>query len=237
MTLEAYDALVECFSKRFRVIVVELPAMGFSATRPGFGFGFTETGDDLALFIRNVCGKDNIFAFSCAASLSGLDIAARMPELASHLCFIQGGDPEAFHRWKTGRDPKGILARPVLGQLIMKRMAPARMPQWYRLSVGRAELIDHFCDCAKQSFGNGAMWSLASAYQIYMNHKGALPAPTQPILSVWGGADRSHPSENVHSLAMVYDDVTCVTFDDLGHTPELEDPHRVFEAIAGFVGT
>ena len=31
MTLEAYDALVECFSKRFRVIVVELPAMGFSA--------------------------------------------------------------------------------------------------------------------------------------------------------------------------------------------------------------
>ena len=236
MTLEVYDALVERFSKQFRVIVVELPAMGFSAARPGFGFGFTETSDDLALFIRNVCGNDNIFAFSCAASLSGLDIAARMPELASHLCFIQGGDPEAFHRWKTGRDPKGILARPVLGQLIMKRMAPARMPQWYRLSVGRGELIDHFCDCAKQSFGNGAMWSLASAYQIYMNHKGALPAPTQPILSVWGGADRSHPRENVHSLATVYDDVSCVTFDDLGHTPELEDPHRVFEAIAEFVG-
>jgi pimeloyl-ACP methyl ester carboxylesterase len=56
-------------------------------------------------------------------------------------------------------------------------------------------------------------------------------------LSVWGGADRSHPRDNVHSLATVYDDVTCVTFDDLGHTPELEDPHRVFEAIAGFVGT
>ncbi len=234
MTLEVYDELVEVFASQFRVIVVELPAMGFSAARQGFGFGFRETCDDLAEFIRAICGEGNVFAFSCAATLSGIDLAVRMPELASHLCFIQGGGTEAFARWKTGRDPKGILARPVLGQLVMRRMAPRRMPQWYRLSVGRKEQIDDFCACAEHSFEQGAMWSLASAYQIYMDHSEELPAPPQPILSIWGGADRSHPRQNVHSLAQIYDDVSCVTFDDLGHTPELEDPRRVFEAIVEF---
>lgn len=236
MTLEVYDALVAIFSRRFRVVVVELPAMGFSAARPGFGFGFTETGDDLAAFIRAVCGEDNVFAFSCAATLSGIDLAVRMPELASHLCFIQGGGTKAFARWKAGRDPKGILARPILGQLIMKHMAPRRMPQWYGLSVGRKKQIDHFCACAEQSFERGAMWSLASAYQVFMEHADELPAPTQPILSIWGGADRSHPADNAHSLNRLYEDVSCATFDDLGHTPELEDPRRVFDAIAKFTG-
>ncbi len=234
MTIEVYDELVAVFARHFRVIVVELPAMGFSAVREGFGFGFAETGDDLAEFIRAVCGERNIFAFSCAATLSGIDIAVRMPELASHLCFIQGGGTQAFARWKADRDPKGILARPVIGQVVMKRLAPRRMPQWYRLSVGRKERVDHYCACAQRSFEHGAMWSLASAYQVFMAHSQELPAPSQPMLSIWGGADRSHPDENRHSLAALYEGVSCVTFEDLGHTPELEDPQRVFDAIAAF---
>jgi pimeloyl-ACP methyl ester carboxylesterase len=237
MTLEVYDTLIEIFSKRFRIIVVELPAMGFSAAHPRYGFGFQETNDDLARFIRAVCGIGSVFAFSCAASMCAIDLSVRMPDLASHLCLIQGGGTEAFGRWKAGRDPKGILARPIFGQLIMKRMAPKRMPQWYGLSVGRKDQIDHFCACAERSFEEGAMWSLASAYQIYMEHRGELAAPSQPILSIWGAADRSHPQENVHSLARLFAGVSCVTFEDLGHTPELEDPQRVFDAITAFVAT
>ena len=237
MTLEVYDQLVEIFSKRFRVIVVELPAMGFSAADHSYGFGFEETNDDLARFIRAICGTNSIFAFSCAASLCAIDLTVRAPNLVSRLCLIQGGGTEAFARWKAGRDPKGILARPIFGQLIMKRLAPRRMPQWYKLSVGRKEQIDHFCTCAEQSFQHGAMWSLASAYQIYMEHSGELPAPSQPILSIWGAADRSHPAENVHSLARLFDRVSCVTFDDLGHTPELEDPQRVFDSVTTFTAT
>ncbi len=235
MTLEVYDSLIDIFSKRFRVIVVELPAMGFSAAQQRYGFGFQETNDDLAQLIREVGGMRNILAYSCAASMCAIDVAVRMPDLVSHLCLIQGGGTESFARWKAGRDPKGILARPIVGQLAMKRMAPKRMPQWYALSVGRKDLVGHFCECAERSFEKGAMWSLASAYQIYLEHDGELPPPSQPILSMWGGADRSHPKENVHSLARLFDGVSCVTFDDLGHTPELEEPQRVFDAISAFV--
>ena len=235
MTLQVYSALVEEFARSFRVVAVELPGMGFSAVVPGFGFGFRETNDDLAAFLREVCGPQSVFAFSCVASLAALDIARRMPELASHLCLIQAGGVAAFARWKAGRDPDGLLGRPVIGQLVMKRIAPRRMPSWYDLSVGRRDMVGRFCACAEHSFREGAMWSLASAYQRYMSLDAELPAATQPLLSIWGGADRSHPAINRHSLGELYPDVERVSFEDLGHTPELEDPHRVCEAITRFI--
>lgn len=236
MTIEVYGALVNAFAPHFRVVVVELPAMGFSATQSGYRFGFRETNDDLASFIRAVCGEGSVFAFSCAASLAAIDIAHRLPELASHLCLIQAGGTEAFAIWKAGRDPKGILAKPVIGQLAMLRMAPRRMPQWYNLSVGRTEQIAHFCSCAERSFAHGAMWSLASAYQLYLSHRQELPQPPQPMLSIWGSADRSHPTSNVHSLSRLYPGVQSVTFDHLGHTPELEDPALVLATMKTFLG-
>ncbi len=101
---------------------------------------------------------------------------------------------------------------------------------------GRKEQIAHFCACAERSFKHGAMWSLASAYQIYMDARDELPRPNQPILSIWGASDRSHPANNAHSLARLYGGVQTVTFDDLGHTPELEAPDLVLAAIRDFVG-
>lgn len=237
MTLEVYGPLVESFSRAFRLVIVELPAMGFSAPRPGYGFGFRETNDDLASFLEDVAGNNAILAFSCVSSLAAIDIAYRFPHLVSHLCLIQAGSAAAFERWKQGRDPKRILAKPVLGQLAMKRMAASRMPAWYDLTVGRRDMIDHFCTCAERSFAHGAQWSLASAYQRYLDLDGELPRPSQPILSIWGNADGSHPDGNEHSLAQIYDDVCTVTLQGIGHTPELEDPAAVLEHITAFVGS
>lgn len=235
MTLEVYDGLMAAFSDRFRVIVFELPAMGFSAAADSYRFGFEETNDDLAGFLRAVAGPGAILAFSCVASHAAIDIAVRYPDLVSHLTLLQAGDVAAFTAWKAARDPKGILATPVLGHLAMRRMAPKRMPAWYRLSVGRKELIGELCRCADRSFQHGAQWSLASAYQCYMDPAVRLQAPHQPVLSLWGAADGSHPAGNDHTIRRLCPDATCITFEDLGHTPELEDPHRVSAAITRFL--
>lgn len=101
--------------------------------------------------------------------------------------------------------------------------------------MGRKEQVEHFCSCAERSFEHGALWSLASAYQISLSQTRELPPPPQPILSIWGAADRSHPARNTHSLARLYPGVRCVPFDHLGHTPELEDPVLVLAAIADFL--
>ncbi|MEO0713372.1 MAG: alpha/beta hydrolase [Pseudomonadota bacterium] len=233
-TLEVYDELFAVFSSRFRVIAVELPAMGFSAVSPDYGFGFRETNDDLAEFLRAVAGAEAIWAFSCVAGLAAIDLATRQPDLVSKIILMQTGDVAAFAKWKAARDPKRILAKPVIGQFIMGRIAHKRMPDWYELSVGNRDKIPHFCACAAESFEHGAMWSLASAYQTYMDAGIELGRPSQPILALWGLADRSHPSENAVSALNFSDTVEHVTFDDLGHFSELEDTQRVFKLIEAF---
>ncbi len=235
VTLEAYDALLDVFAQHFRVVVVELPAMGFSATRTGFTYEFRETNDDLARFLEAVVATPAILAFSCVAGLAAVDIATRHPDLATHVVLMQTGDVAAFERWKAGRDPKGILGKPVIGQVMMKRLAPKRMPHWYQLAVGRPASIQPLCDCAAESFQHGALWSLASAYQVYVNPNNELAPVQQPLLALWGRADGSHPSENERSALSLAENAKLVTFDDLGHFSELEDPDRVFEVIRDFV--
>ncbi|MEL7486316.1 MAG: hypothetical protein AAGJ87_03750, partial [Pseudomonadota bacterium] len=75
-TVEHYDALLEVFSPRYRVIVFEAPGMGFSAARETYQFGFRETNDDIALFLRAVAGEGAILAFPCVGGLGAVDIAA-----------------------------------------------------------------------------------------------------------------------------------------------------------------
>ena len=235
VTLEMYDDLIALFASRFRVVIVELAAMGFTATEKNFRFHFEETNDDLAIFLREIGGEGAIWAFSCASGLAAVDMAVRYPELASKLVLMQTGDVAAFARWKAARDPKGILAKPIFGQYIMKKMAPKRMPDWYRLAVGNKEMVGEFCSCAAEAFEHGALWSLASAYQVYMDPTVTLGKPTQPILATWGKADRSHSAENAQSPKTFSDNVRYVAFDELGHFAELENPEKLFQVISEFV--
>ncbi len=165
VTLEMYDELLAKFSPRFRTIVVELPAMGFSAARGSYGFGFRESADDIARFIEKVAGEGAILAFSCAAGMAAIDIAARKPKLASRLALIQTTDWEGFQTWKAARDPKRILGKPFLGQLAMRKMGLKRAPDWFKLAVGNQKMVAPFCQCAVETLERGAGWTLASAYQ------------------------------------------------------------------------
>ena len=196
VTLEMYDALIDTFAQRFRVIVVELPAMGFSAARASYGFGFRESADDIATFLKNVAGGGAILAFSCAAGMAAVDVAARYPSLVSALALIQTTDWEGFQRWRAARDPKKILARPFLGQLAMRKMGPQRAPDWFKLATGNRAMVEPFCACAAETLEHGAAWSLASAYQRFLR-AGPSPVgkPKQPILVLWGKADSSHGAD------------------------------------------
>ncbi|MBY0422872.1 MAG: alpha/beta hydrolase, partial [Parvularculaceae bacterium] len=189
VTLEMYDALIARFATRFRVVVVELPAMGFSAARLSYGFSFRESADDIARFLEAVAGEGAILAFSCAAGMAAVDIAARRPELVSKLALIQTTDWEGFQTWRDARDPKRILAKPFLGQMAMRKMGPARAPDWYKIAVGNKGMIEPFCQCAVETLGRGAGWNLASAYQRYLKPgPSPLDVPAQPILVIWGRA-------------------------------------------------
>lgn len=231
VTLEQYDELIELVSKDFRVIVFELPGMGFSPGKSGYRFGFRETNDEVAKFLEAVVGPQAIFAFSCAAGLAALDLAQRRPELVSALVLIQTTDVAGFVRWKSGRDPKGILAKPILGQLAMRKVAAGRMPSWFRLSLGREDHEERFCSCCHTSMEHGALWSLASAYQVYLRSDIALSPVTQPALAIWGEADGSHTTQNRDAICSVVPGVQIQSFETLGHFPELQEPALIYPII------
>lgn len=232
VTLEMYDGLLETFAQRFRVIVVELPAMGFSAARGSYGFGFHESADDIAAFLKGVAGERAIVAFSCAAGMAGVDIAARYPALVSALTLVQTTDWEGFQRWKAARDPKKILGKPFLGQLAMRRMGPKRAPDWFNLATGNRAMVEPFCACAAETLEHGAGWTLASAYQRFLRAgPSPLQKPKQPILVLWGKADRSHGTDAPARAKSLGDDVRVVELDHVGHFGDLEDTPLAYRLI------
>lgn len=237
VTLEMYDSLIARFATRFRVIVLELPAMGFSASRLSYGFSFSESAVDVARFLEAVAGKGAILAFSCAAGMAAVDIAARRPELVSRLTLIQTTDWQGFQAWRDARDPKKILGKPFLGQMAMRKMGPARAPAWYKIAVGNTAMIDPFCQCTAETLAHGAGWNLASAYQRYLKPgPSPLGAPTQPMLVIWGKADKSHGQDAAARAKNLGTDVRLVTRDGIGHFGDLEDVEGAFRIIADFSG-
>lgn len=235
VTLEMYDALLEAYAARFRVIVVELPAMGFSATRRSYDFSFRQSADDLAAFLGAVAGKGAILAFSCAAGMAAVDIAVNHPELVAKLALIQTTDWDGFQAWRAARDPKRLLSQPFLGQLAMRRLGPSRAPAWFNLAVGRRAMIEPFCQCAADTLGRGAGWALASAYQRFLK-RGPSPIgrPNQPILVIWGKADKSHGADAPARSKNLGEAVRVIELDHVGHFGDLEDVEAVFRLISDF---
>ncbi len=232
VTLEMYDTLIATFAQRFRVIVVELPAMGFSAARASYGFGFRESADDIAAFLKSVAGEGAILAFSCAAGMAAVDIAARHPALVSALALIQTTGWEGFQRWRAARDPKKILAKPFLGQIAMRKMGERRAPDWFRLATGNRAMVEPFCQCTAETMSHGAGWTLASAYQRFLA-PGPSPIgrPTQPILVLWGKADRSHGPDAPANAKTLGDHVRVVEIEHVGHFGDLEDTAFAYRLI------
>lgn len=235
VTLEQYDDLMDLVSQDFRVVVFELPGMGFSPGKRGYRFGFQETNDEVGNFLAEIAGPQAIIAFSCAAGLAALDLANRRPELVSTLVLIQTTDVAGFARWKSARDPKGILAKPILGQFAMRKIALERMPAWFRLALGRKDHEERFCSCSHKSLNEGALWSLASAYQVYLKPDVSLAPVSQPSLAVWGEADGSHTLENRDAISSLAPEAEMRSFENLGHFPELQEPKIVYPVIRDWI--
>lgn len=245
VTLERYDALLDRLASDYRVIVFEGAGMGFSAPDPAYRFGFRETNDDVAAFLRAVAGPDAtggrgaILAFSCVAGLGAIDIAVRHPDLVRGLFLLQTADWDTMLAWKMRRDPTGVLGRPVLGQLAMKRLGAKRAPGWFKQALGRRDQMGPFCDCAAEAFGHGSQFALASAFQRYLAGPSPLGTPHQPTTIVWGTLDASHepmrePGTGERSARQIAPRARFHALDHVGHFPDLQDPERVVGLLDEF---
>ena len=227
VTLELYDELIAELAADFRVVVFELPAFGLSLPRLGLSFGLEAMAGVIREFLQQLALGPYVLAFPCVPAYSALWLAGHHPELVSGLVLMQAPDWQGELDWKHGRDPKNILGRPYLGQIMLRLLRRQRAGLWYRLALGRRELLPHFTDTTQCAFDHGAGFSLASAFQGHLN--GPEPAfgnITQPALVVWGQADRSHQHTDQASIRRYLPQARILSFTEAGHFPELEAPQR-----------
>ncbi len=236
VTLEFYDELLDRYASHFRVIIFEIPAMGFTVPRFGLDFTFPSINDSIIEFLECVVGPSAILAFSCVAGLGAVDIANRRPDLVSRLVLIQTPSWAEEIQWKKTRDPKKILAKPFIGQIVMNFLKKNRAPAWFSLVLGNKDYYQPFSAMAQQTIAEGAGWALASAFQRYLPDDGPdLPLIKQPFLCLWGDLDGSHLQTDKQSSLSFGPKGNIVRYHDLGHFPELESVDRIYGDISHFI--
>jgi pimeloyl-ACP methyl ester carboxylesterase len=225
IVLEQYDKLIGLLKRDFRVLVFELPGFGFSIPSASFRFDFFMVNDMIAKFLRELQLGPYILAFPCASAYGAIDIAARFPDLVSHVAMVQAPSWPEEVKWKHGRDKTGLLSRPVIGQLALQVLKRKRAPLWLDLAVGNRSLLPNFVATTDHAFSLGASFCLASAFQHYLTDAPQpLSAVKQPSLIIWGDADKSHDHTDKASSKTLCPGADVVHMAHAGHFPELEQP-------------
>lgn len=226
IVLEHYDRLLAALSPHGRTIVLELPGFGFSPVRPGFDFSFERVTGVMERALSELGVADATLCFPCGSAYLGLALAAKKRSLVRNLILAQAPSFGEILAWKRGRDPKGVLGRPFIGQCAMRVLKKSRAPRWFAVSVGKRSELGWLQSIAEAKLAEGARWSLASAFQALLVEGNAPPPAPCPILALWGRQDRSHAATNRESSRELGADVRLVEWSDVGHFPELEEPER-----------
>ena len=239
-TLEHHDPIFERLALWARVIVVDPPGFGFSTPGPDFDFSlfaFTQAYTQLLLALGI---KGAVLCPTCTNVYPCALIAARDPELVSHLVLMQALAWREERIWvRKIVDPTGDLASPYLGQDLIYRTRAAAAANWYPNALGDTGRAAAFLHQARGCFDNGANFCLASLIQAWFGlDKDApeFPSFTQPTLAIWGLSDRSHRKSDRSSLLLIAPHATMAEREGVGHFPEIEDPEWFERTLKSFLG-
>jgi pimeloyl-ACP methyl ester carboxylesterase len=236
VVIEQYDELVSLLEERFRVVVFEVPGFGFSLPTVRLRFDFESMTALAETFLVRLGFGPYVLAYPCVTAYSAVALASRAPALVSHLVLIQAPSWAEELRWKMGRDPRGILSTPVLGQLALQLLKRRRAPAWFTAALGSPALVSQFAEQTDWAFRNGACFCLASAFQRFLVGDPSLPPVRQPTLIVWGDRDRSHAGTDKSSTWVYAPHASEVRIEPAGHFPELEAAPTFAHALQEWMG-
>lgn len=233
-----YDQLIDLLKNDFRVVVFELPGSGFSLPGTRYRFGFVPANDLVAKFLRDLNFGPYLLAFPCVSAYAAIDIANRYPDLVAGVVAMQAPAWNEAVKWKHARDPNGVLARPILGQLLLKVMKRKLARQWLRGAIGKSDMLPDFVKNTDHAFSYGAWFCLASAFQHYLTDTPpSLGTVRQPALIIWGEADRSHRHTDKTSTRQYFPDAQDLRFREAGHFPEIEEAAMFAAAVRHWART
>ena len=170
VVLEQYDELLALLAPHHRVVVFEAPGFGFSAPAVDMDFSFAALNGAVEAFVEQLVDREGrgpaTLAFPCVTAYAAVDVARRRPDLVASLLLMQAPSWAAELGWKRGRDKRGLLGTPGLGQVAMATLRRRRAPQWLDVAVGRRERLPAMTAAVDAAFAAGAPPSRRSSSSI-----------------------------------------------------------------------
>ena len=238
LTIESYDQTIAELSRHFRVVVFEIPGFGFSfPKRLDFKYDFDSITVILVEFLQRLNLGPYILSLPCLLGFCGIKIANLHPELISHMVLNQIPTWQGALEWKKGRDPLGVLGKPVLGQIALHFLKRKRSKPWFDLVIGEAKMAEKLAQTALWSYDLGACFSLASCFQFYLKgEQPELEPVKQPSLIIWGECDGSHQKTDKSLTRQLTLDFEEVYIQKAGHSPEVEAPEIFAASVPKLMG-
>lgn len=234
--LELYDDLLVSLSNRYRVTVFEMPGFGCSLPRFNYRFSMNAAVASVTKLLEQLPGGPHVLALPCVTGFIAIGIARIRPDLASKLVLLQTPHWQGAQQWLRGRDPKGLLQTPIIGQLALATMRRKRIRQWYASALANKSDIDRFAQATLQSFDHGACFCLASGFQHFLqDHAGHIAPVSQNALIVWGGSDPSHAFTDMAAILELAPNHQSEIFTGAGHFPELEATPQFVKTLDAFL--
>ena len=236
VVIEQYEELIKHLESSFKVVVIELPGFGFSHAKLNLSFEFEAYALSILEFLQKLNMGPYTLAFPCIAGYAAIWIANTHPQWVSRVVLMQTPSWEDAKLWQQRRDPHNLLRKPVVGQVLLHLLKRNRAAEWLKAAVGNQDKLEEFLKNTDQAFKQGASFSLASAFQYYLNEKPSHLGPLQqPALVVWGQQDRSYKKTAIDSSMSLCQNPTCCGLSDAGHFPELEAPDLFSHKLEDFV--
>jgi 3-oxoadipate enol-lactonase len=225
----SFDGIVPELSKRFRVVVPELPGFGRSEAVSG---GLAGVADRMAEAVDELAdGEDVILLGNGYGGFVALQMAIRHPGVAARLMLADCGAAfseagrAAFRNMAAAATANGL---PAITEVAMRRLfAPEFQQANPDLMRDRREA---FLKTDPEVF-RAACEALAE-----LDLRPQLGQVKVPILVVVGEHDEATPPPMSHELAAALPQAGLKVIPGCAHVPQLQAPQAFLDAIGGFLG-
>jgi pimeloyl-ACP methyl ester carboxylesterase len=237
-----------------RVVAMDLPGFGLS---PGTGRDCSvgENALVLSLFLDRVVGRPAVLVGNSMGGMVSLLAAAARPDIVHGLVLVDPALPIPVERPDL-RVAAGfmLLVMPFAAEFALQAVArrqpaahavdravracfadPSRMPA--DVLEASVELAEHRrSDPAAERSLVRAARSLVRLLARPAAYRAVMDSITVPTLLVHGEADRLVPLSAARRAATAHPEWGTVFVPNVGHTPQLESPGAVIEAVEGWLG-
>ena len=234
--VEVYDDLIDTLMPHYRVTVFEAPGFGASLPKAGMRLSMRASIGMVAQLLERLDHGPHTLVMPCVLGLVGLGVARQHETLVDRLVLSQTADWSGTQQWLSRRDRRGVLRRPVLGQLALAAMRRKRIDAWYRTALADASMVQPLVEATLLNFDHGGCFCLASGFQDCLSdHQGQLAPVSQNTLLVWGDADPSHRATVFDDTQLLAPQSDAVCIHGAGHFPELERGPAFVDHLRRFI--